>query len=341
MIAALEGYILARWNDLFPEHENPNGLSFILMSNMSPHLEIVTFLIIPSGSSEPLLTAKVPRYVKDNDKMRQKAERVSRLKKELPVHLSSSFPVLVDVTEISGRLIILERSMPMPTIGLELKRGSRLNLIYDNIGELELIGDWLIDFFQATRQPVTTQNIVQLVLNLVHEYENRFLPPLPQRGWLEKMRLVLAQKKNIPYLGVRHTNLTPDHVSLNSGQLYIFNWENMEERGLPLFDAFHFITCLALYGVSKIDEAKDRLQTLFLVRGNENSAWTDWIKRVSNAIGIDEPTRRLLYLLYLTDRALNWTEFEIAENYWPQLFSSYVSWLEQIDFNLETKKKMP
>ena len=327
MITALEGYILARWNDLFPDHERPNNLSFILNSNLPLHLEIVTFLIIPDGSSEPLLTAKVPRYVKDNDKMRQKAEGVSRLKKELPVHLSSSFPVLVDVTEISGRLIILERSMPMPTIGLELKRGSRLNPIYDNIEELELIGDWLIDFFQATRQPATTQNIVRLILNSVDEYENRFLPPLPQRGWLEKMRLVLAQKKNVPYLGVRHTNLTPDHVSLNRGHLYIFNWENMEGRGLPLFDAFHFITCLALYGVRNVDEAKDRLQTLFLVRGNENSMWINWIKRVSNAIGIDEPNRNLLYLLYLIDRALNWTEFDAAENYWPQLFSSYVSWL--------------
>jgi hypothetical protein len=333
MITALERYILDCWNDFCPKHKKPNGLSSILVSNLPSHLDIVTFLIIPEGSSAPLFTAKLPRYIKDNDKIRQKVERVSRLRTKLPVHLSCSFPELVNMVEIADRLIILEKSIPMPTLGLELKRQSKSSLISSKFERLEIIAAWLIDFFQVTRQPATEQSLTRPILNVLEKYENRFLPTPPQKAWLRKTRLLLGQKKNIPYLGVEHTNLTPDHVSFNHRRLYIANWENMGEKGLPLFDAFRFITFLALYEIRKVAEAKDRFRLLVLTERKASELWWSWINKVGGALGIEEPVQKVLYLLYLMNQSLNWEEFETTENFWPQLIDLYVSWLDQIGFS--------
>ena len=334
MIGTLEKYILDRWKDLLSDHEKPNELSFILISDLPPHMEVVSFLIIPKGGFEPILTAKIPRYISNNDKLRKKVECVCRLKEQLPAHLSCSIPAMINMTEINGRLMILEQPVPMPTVGLKVKRSGTSSHFLNKIDRLGVIGDWLSDFFMTTRQPTADQNLAQRILSTLDEYEDRFLPEPLQKKWLDKMRLKLINKKHIPYLGVVHTNLTPDQVSFHRQRLYISNWENMVEKGFPLLDSFHFATSLALHGVRKVTEAKDRFLLAVLNTGGTGILWSSWINNSRTALKIKETTRNLLYAFYLVDRALIWNEFETVENYWPQLFGLYVSWLNQTDFNL-------
>jgi hypothetical protein len=186
----------------------------------------------------------------------------------------------------------------------------------------------------TTRQPTADHNLAQRILSTLDEYEDRFLPEPLQKKWLDKMRLKLIKKQHIPYLGVVHTNLTPDQVSFHRQRLYISNWENMVEKGLPLLDSFHFATSLALHGVRKVTEAKDRFRLAVLNTGDTGILWSSWINNSLTTLKIGETTRNLLYAFYLVDQALNWNEFETVENYWPQLFGLYVSWLNQTDFNL-------
>ena len=334
MIIALEKYILDRWKDLLSDHEKPNALSFILISDLPPHMEVVIFLIIPKGSFEPLLTVKIPRYISNNDKLRKKVECVRSLKEQLPAHLSCSIPAMINMTEINGRLIILEQPVPMPTVGLKVKRSGKPSPFLNKIDGLEVIGDWLSDFFIATRQPTAYNSLAQRILSSLDEYEDRFFPEPIQKKWLDKMRLKLIKKKYIPYLGVVHTNLTPDQVSFHRQQLYISNWENMVEKGLPLLDSFHFVTSLALHGVRKVTEARDRFQLAILDREGTGILWSSWLNNLRTALKIEETTRNLLYAFYLVDQALNWNEFETVENYWPQLFGLYVSWFNHTDLNL-------
>lgn len=314
---------------MFPKQEKPADLSFVLITDLPPHLEVVNFLIIPEGSSEPSLTAIVPRYIEENDRMKQKAERLIHLREGLPINLSRSIPAVIEMVKIEDRFIILEQSMPRPTMGIELKRGSRSGSISKNLDVLGLMEDWLIDFFKATHQAANEKDLARLILPLLDEYKNRFHPDPLQEGWLEKMQSILTQEKNVPYLGPIHTNLSPDHISLDQGQLYICDWEDMGEKGLPLFDAFHFITSLSFYGIHKVEEAKDRLQLLVMSEGKMAALWSSWVNKASEALGIEEQAQKLLYLLYLADQSIRWNEFVGTENYWPQLFNGYKSWLDQ------------
>jgi hypothetical protein len=326
MISALEEYILDRWKDLLSDHEKPSELSFILISDLPPHMEVVSFLIVPKRGFEPLLTAKIPRYISNNGKLRKKVECVCSLKEQLPTHLSCSIPAVINMTEIDGRLIILEQPVPLPTVGLKVKRSVKPGPFLNRIGGLGVIGDWLSDFFTATRQPTAHDSLSKRILSSLDEYEDRFFPEPLQKEWLDKMRLKLTKKEYIPYGGVVHTNLTPDQVSFHRQQLYISNWENMVEKGLPLLDPFHFVTSLALHGVRKVTEPKDRFRLAVLDREGTGILWSSWLNKLCTALRIDETTRNLLYAFYLVDQALNWNEFETVENYWPQLFGVYASW---------------
>lgn len=333
MIGNLEKYILDCWKDLLSDHEKPNELSFILISDLPIHMEVVIFLIIPKGRSDPLLTAKIPRYMNNNDEFRKKVECVHSLKEQLPAHLSGSIPSMINMTEIDDRLIILEQPVPMPTLGLKLKRSGKRSPFLNKFDGMEDIGSWLSDFFRATRQPATNHSLDQRILSSLDEYEDRFFPEPLQKEWLDKMRLKLIKEKYIPYWGVVHTNLTPDQVSFHKQQLYISNWENMVEKGLPLLDSFHFMTSLALHGVRKSTEAKDRFRLAILDRGGTGILCSSWLNNLCTALKIGEKTRNLLYAFYLVDQALNWNEFETVENYWSQLFGLYVSWFNQTNSN--------
>jgi hypothetical protein len=340
MIGALEEYILDCWKDFLPDRKKPNKLSFILLSDLPPHLDLVIFIIIPQNSFQPLFMAKLPRYISDNDKLRRNVEYVCSLKKQLPTHLSCSIPAMVNMTEIDGRLTILEQPVPMPTLGLKLKRSGKPYSVFNKIDGLEIISDWLIDFFMATHHPATQPSLDQRILSSLAQYEDRFSLTSTQKECLDKMRMTLVQEKYIPQLGVMHTNLTPDQVSFDGEQLYIANWESLQEKGLPLLDTFHFISSLALLGVSKVAEAEDRFRLLILSGKNENNLWSRWTRKISSALEIDESTQNLLYLLYLVDRALSWDEFETVENYWQHLFNLYLTWLNQIDCSSSTLKRI-
>jgi hypothetical protein len=334
MIIALERYLLSHWKDLSLKHEKPKGLSFVLMTDLPPCLEVVNFLIIPQGSSEPLLTAKVPRYIEENDRMKQKAERFIQLKEKLPSHLARSIPEVIELVKIEGRFIILEQSMPRPTMGIELKRGMRSRSIFRNLDVMTLLGSWLIDFYKVTHKPATEKRLSRLIAPLVDEYKNRFPPNPIQKRWLEKTQSILTQETNVPHLGPVHANLSPDHISLDQGQLYIFDWEEMEGKGLPLFDAFHFVTSLVFYGIQKVEEAIDKFQRLVMSERKMTALWSSWINKIAGRMAIGEPVQKMLYLLYLAEQSMRWNEFVGTENFWPQLFDGYVSWLDQSGLNL-------
>jgi hypothetical protein len=108
----------------------------------------------------------------------------------------------------------------------------------------------------------------------------------------------------------------------------------MEGKGLALFDAFHFLTSLALYGIQNVEEAKEKFRLLVRNEREMAALGVSWINKIAGTMAIEEPVQKVLYLLYLVNQSLRWNEFVGTENYWPQLFNEYASWLDQSGLNL-------
>jgi aminoglycoside phosphotransferase len=227
----------------------------------------VVFLLVPVGSTEPVLVAKLPRLSGASASIEREVANLRACHALKPGGFDS-IPRVVAFEEYLGRPILVETALVGPpidpaTIRRDLDRCC------------QAVSAWLIDLQQP--RPGTKQSALDWYEGVVEEPLERLRSLVPWSG--EELRLLERTQELVAPLGAlelplvfEHGDLShPNVMSQGNGGVGVVDWELAVPQGLPTYDLFFFLTyaAFALQNARTNNEYVAAFHTAFFGR----SAW--------------------------------------------------------------------
>lgn len=219
----------------------PARLSCVVVTPRFRASSHVVFLLVPVGSPEPVLVAKMPRLAGASARLEREAINLQAIQATRPGGFDS-IPRVITFEEYHGHPILLETAL----VGRPMDRATvRRSLA----GCCDAVTHWLAEVQPPGRTSAATDPhwFERLVEQPLRYFADHFPlstdeAQLLKRTWDLVMPL---RDMNLP-LVFEHSDLAaPNLMLLKNGAPGVVDWELAEPRGLPATDLFFFLTYAA------------------------------------------------------------------------------------------------
>ncbi|HBY96445.1 MAG TPA: hypothetical protein DEP84_21295 [Chloroflexi bacterium] len=201
----------------------------------------VVFLLLPEGSSDPALVAKLPRLAGASEGVEREAANLRAVQASRPGGFDS-IPRVVAFETYRGRQILLETAL----VGQPMDRAT---VRRDFVGCCDAVARWLAELQQPARDPAGADShwFERLVERPLHHFTELFPLSADEASMLERTWELVAPLRGAKLpLVFEHSDLSaPNLMLLRHGGPGAVDWELATPRGLPTYDLFFFLSYVA------------------------------------------------------------------------------------------------
>lgn len=216
-------------------------MSFLIVTPRFRASRHVVVLVMPEGTTEPALVAKVPRLRDDTAGVAREAANLRAARDALSGEVGT-IPLVVALEENRGRPILLETALVgRPMAPAAVRR--------DPSRCVDAVTAWLTKLSLASASRAETQAGwgERLLEAPLRRLDGVFPPGEEPSALVERTRELLLplRQAELP-LVFEHGDLShPNVLLLEDGRVGVVDWELAEPRGLPVRDLFFFLTYVA------------------------------------------------------------------------------------------------
>lgn len=268
----------------------PQQLTAVLLTPRFQASRHVIVMILPAGSAEPVLVAKVPRLAGDSAALAHEAE-VLRALQATHSGDEDSIPAVIAFEAVGGFPLLVETALAGPLL-------DRATVRRDPARCCELGIEWLVRMARPSRGTLDDDAWQRLIGEPLAAFAATF--PLTWREqelldetqqWAERLR-----SADVP-LVLEHGDLShPNLILRRAGGLGVVDWELARLAGLPAHDLFFFLTYVAF-----ARQRADRLEAqVAAFRGAffGPEAWTKpYMARYAGEVGLRAEQLPALFVL--------------------------------------------
>jgi aminoglycoside phosphotransferase (APT) family kinase protein len=201
----------------------------------------VVVLLMPPGTSEPMLVAKAARLRGDSSGVDREAHALSDIHGR-GARMGDTIPRLVGVVDCHGHPVLVQTALRGKPLDPGVIRRDRDNACAD-------VASWIIKLHRSTlieadERGTWFETHVEKPLRLL---ETVLGDSDDDRRILDQARVQLEalRDQRIPYV-VEHGDLShPNLFRLHSGEIGVIDWELADVYGIPLADLYFFLTYAA------------------------------------------------------------------------------------------------
>lgn len=268
-----------------------DGFSSLVITPRFRASSHVIFLLIPNGTTEPTLVAKMPRLKDASESLAREAAALEAIQR---LHGGSlkSIPQLIAFEDYRGYPILVETALNGVLMDNDYIRR-----------HFAACCDMVVDWLQALQPPGygTTEPAAWFDL-LARQPLEYFAAALrlndDEQALLEKTQALIAPLREMLLpLVVEHGDLShPNLIVSASGQPGVVDWELATTEGLPGYDLFFFLAYAAF--ARQRARANDDYIAAFHQAYFEPEGWARrYVKTYRQALGIPEAAIKPLFIL--------------------------------------------
>ncbi len=268
----------------------PESLSALMLT---PRFEAschVIFIIFPSGKTQPLLVAKIPRMPQLGERLTHEASVLKTIQK-LRTGGFQSIPQVINYDYYQGYPVLLETALNGRLISPEVIRRDPERII-------QITRDWLLEIQSNSTGPHDDHWYEVFVESPLLALRDIFPLTTKERDLVNQCEqyLVVLKETSLPYV-LEHGDLShPNLILTEHGSLGVLDWELATIRGLIASDLFFFLG-YAAFSLHHANESGDYIQAFdraFFDRG----AWAQpHIHEYKTALTLETNTVPALFLL--------------------------------------------
>ncbi|GAB4416688.1 MAG: hypothetical protein Kow00106_12390 [Anaerolineae bacterium] len=267
----------------------PQQLTAVLLTPRFQASRHVIAMILPVGSVEPVLVAKVPRLASDGTALAHEAEILRALQADGDGE--GSIPQVIAFEEVSGFPLLIETALT----GTLLDRAA---VRRDPAGSCELGLAWLLRMALPSRGTLDGAAWERLIGGPLGAFAASF--PLAAeeeallaetRAWAESLR-----GDDLP-LVLEHGDLShPNLIVGRSGRLGVVDWELARLQGLPGHDLFFFLTYVA-FARQRADEIAAQVNAFRAAYFGDGAWAAPYLARYAGHLWLSAEQMRALFVL--------------------------------------------
>jgi len=219
----------------------PDRLRTILLTPRFRSSRHIVFLLLPDGSRDPVLVAKLPRLGGESPALSREASALRAIQRRQVVAPGTA-PELIALESHRGHLLLVETALPGPPLNpAQVRR--------DPASAVTAASEWLLDVHRRSamacaEHPLWFERLVERPLDRLAAA----LGPTAGSAWLiDRTRKLAAPLREAALpLGLAHGDFAhPNLVQLGGGRLGVVDWELGEMPGLPVGDFVLFLAYAA------------------------------------------------------------------------------------------------
>ena len=217
----------------------PDRLRAILITPRFRSSRHIVFLLLPDGSRDPVLVAKLPRLGGESPALSREAAALRAIQQ---VVAPGTAPELIALESHRGHLLLVETALPGPPLNPAAVRR-------DPASAVTAASEWLLDVHHrsamaSAENPTWFDRLVEWPLDRLAAA----LGPTAGSAWLiDRTRKLAAPLREaaLPLVLAHGDFAHPNLVQMGGGRLGAVDWELSEMPGLPVCDFVLFLAYAA------------------------------------------------------------------------------------------------
>jgi aminoglycoside phosphotransferase len=235
-------FLTRNWQRLSLEQfGKPSNLATVALTPRFRASSHVIFFVLADGKRDPILVAKLPRLLGDNDRLDREVTNLHAAQRARATGFDS-IPRVVAYEDYCDHRILIETALVGgPMNPLQVRRQTKRCL--------EATLAWLIDLDLATANRCSDDDgwFARLAGNPLKQFKS-VLPRSPEEDRLidQTYELTVPYREQPIPLVLEHGDLShPNIILTGKNSIGVVDWELAEPRGLPATDLFFFLTYIA------------------------------------------------------------------------------------------------
>ena len=220
-------------------HQIPSRLSSLLLTPRFQASRHVVFLLLPTGSRDLALVAKIPRVIDTHASLEREAASLRAVQAMRPGGFDS-VPRLIAFEEYCGRPILIETALPGPPMDPAFVRRHRDQSCTAAVA-------WLVEMQRASATAADLSWFTRVVDAPLRQFAETFPVSRDEDALICRTRALIEPLRDarLPFV-CEHGDLShPNLVRLGRDTLGVVDWELAQTAGQVTYDLFIFLAYVA------------------------------------------------------------------------------------------------
>jgi aminoglycoside phosphotransferase (APT) family kinase protein len=268
-----------------------DGFSSLVITPRFRASSHVIFILIPKGTTEPTLVAKMPRLKDASESLAREAAALQTIQ-GLHDGKLNSIPRVIAFEEYRGYPILVETALN----GV-LMDNAYIRRHFGNC--CDMVVRWLHSLQPHNRDlPEASVWFARLAQAPLNYFAGALNLNADELDLLDKTQALIAplQTMRLPFV-VEHGDLShPNLIVSRQGELGVVDWELASAEGLPGYDLFFFLA-YAAFARQRAQANADYISAFHQAYFEPNSWARPYVKAYLHQLGIDENAIKPLFVL--------------------------------------------
>ena len=225
----------------------------------------VVTVVLSQESHEPVVFAKLPRLAEDNEGLAHEAKTLHAVHEGRPGGFET-IPRVLALERLGNRSLLIQSALVGDPIVAEVVQRERSRCV-------DAVTEWLFELTQAHRASTAEEGdwFDRLITEPLASLRNVVPEGGEERALVDDTLRLLHPLSEVELpLVFEHGDLGPPNlIWLRSGEVGVVDWELAEQRGLPVYDLYFFLTyaAISVTRAKTVREAVRAFHEAFIVGG--------------------------------------------------------------------------